>query len=92
MQKSASQSTAKGMKMEILSWQPTKIVRISGVDALKITYTRSINDGPQAIVNIYTVQNNDFMHRITISYRLSEESLWANDLARVINTFKFQKR
>ena len=84
--------TAKGMKMELLTWAPVKIVRVNGVDALKISYTRSVKDGPPAIVNMYTVQNDDCMHRITISYRLSEKNLWANDLDKVIDTFKFKRR
>lgn len=92
MQQTAAISTAKGMKMELLSWQLTKVVKVNGVDALKITYTRSMNDGPPAIVNMYLVQNNDCMHRITISYRLSEKKLWANDLEKVIYTFRFTRR
>ena len=89
---SASQSEAKGMKLKFLSWQPTKIIRVNGVDALKTSYTRSMNNGPSATVNFYIIQNNDYMHRITISYRLSEANLWATDLSKVINTFKFKKR
>jgi len=91
-QQSASQSAAKGMKLKFLSWQPTKIIKVNGIDALKTSYTRSMNNGPPTIVNFYIIQNNDYMHRITISYRLSEESLWATDLSKVINTFKFKKR
>jgi len=85
-------STSKGMKMNILSWQPAKIVRLSGVYALRATYTRTINDAPTVIVNMYTIQNNDAMHRITISYRESEKDRWAEDLERVLGTFKFRKR
>lgn len=92
IQQSATQSAAKGMKLEILSWQPTKIVRVNGIDALKTSYSRSMNNGPPTVVNIYMIQNNDYMHRITISYRLAEKSLWATDLMKVINTFKFKKR
>jgi len=92
MEKDAAISTEKGIKMNILSWQPLKIVRIRGIDALKLTYTRSMDDGPPAIVNIYAIQNNDRIHKITISYRLSEKDLWAIDLEKVLNTFEFVKR
>jgi hypothetical protein len=83
---------AKGVKMTILSWQPFKITRVNGVDALVNTYTRSINDAPSVLVQVYRIQNNDVMHTITISYRESEKEIWADDLMRVINTFKFKKR
>lgn len=92
VQQSATQSAAKGMKLKILSWKPTKIVSINGIDTLKTTYTRSMNNGPPAIVNLYIIQNNDYMHRVTISYRLSEKNLWATDLSKVLNAFKFKKR
>jgi hypothetical protein len=92
MQKEAAMYTAKKMKMDLLSWQPARIVRVNGVDALKTTYIRSINDGQPAIVNIYCIQNNDCLHKITISYRLSEKTLWASDLDKIIDTFKFKKR
>lgn len=80
-----------GMKMTILSWSPAKIVTINGVGMLLITYTRSMNDGPPAIVQMYHVQNNDCLHTITISYRESESDLWATDLEKVIQTFEFIK-
>jgi len=92
MQQAAIMSTAKGMKMELLSWQSSKVVRVNGVDALKTTYTRSVNDGPPAIVNVYFIQNNDCMHRITISYRLSEKNIWEEDFDKVIYTFRFNRR
>jgi len=92
MHQAAAQSTLKGMKMTILSWQPAKVVRVNGVDALVITYTRSMNDVPSALVRMYMIQNNDAMHEITISYSESEKNLWGEDLNKVIETFKFKKR
>ena len=83
---------AKGVKMTILSWQPFKIIHVNGVYALVYTYTRSINDAPSVLVQVYIIQNNDVMHTIAISYRESEKDIWADDLGKVINTFKFEKR
>jgi len=83
---------AKGVKMTVLSLQPFKITRVNGVDALVIRYTRSINDAPSVLMQVYTIQNNDVMQKIAISYRESEKDIWADDLGRVINTFKFKKR
>ncbi len=92
MKQTAALSTAKGMKMKLLSWQPAKIVNVNGATALRTTYTRSMNDAPPVLVNMYMIQNNDRMHTITISYRVAEKNIWAADLGKVINTFKFKKR
>ena len=84
---------AKGkMIMQLLSWYPTKLVQINGVSMIHIRYSRTVNNGPEVLVNMYIVQNNDRMHRITISYRLQNTKLYKNDLAKVINTFKFNMR
>lgn len=85
-------ATANGTKMTILTWQGSKVVRINGVDALLTTYTRSVNEAPSVLVRVYKVFNHDNLHTITISYRESESNLWAGDLAKVIETFKFKKR
>ena len=91
-QQAAALLTSKGTKVTLLSWQPVKIVRVNGVDALLATNTRSVNDAPPALVRMYSIQNGDVMHKITISYRQSEKDIWATDLDKVIGTFKFKKR
>jgi hypothetical protein len=83
---------ANGVKMTILSWQSAKIISIKGVDVLMWTFTRSMNDSPPVLVQMYIIQNNDLMHSIAISYRESEKDIWVDDLGKVINTFKFKKR
>lgn len=80
------------MNMKIISWTPLKIVQINGVSMIKIQYTRSVKGGPEALVNMFVIQNNDRMHRITVSYRLSEANKWKNDLDKVIYTFKFIRK
>ena len=91
-QQAAAMWNAKGVKMTILSWRPAKIAHVNGVDAFMIIYTRSTNDGPPALVQVYMIGNNDVMHLIAIIYRESEKDIWADDLGRVINTFKFEER
>jgi hypothetical protein len=91
-QQQMAQLTSRGMKSALVSWQPTKIVRINGVDAFLTTYTRIVNDDAPALVRMYMIQNNDAMHTIIISYREAASYLWADDLNRVIGTFKFIKR
>ena len=71
---------------------PLKIVQINGVTMIRVRYTRSVNNKPEAMVNMYIVQNSDKMHRITISYRMSDSNLWKKDLDKVIYTFKFKDK
>jgi hypothetical protein len=77
---------------KILSWEPFQIVSVNGVDMFKFGYSRSLKNASPVAVSVYSVQNNDVTHRITISYRESEKHLWASDLARILKSFKFIKR
>jgi hypothetical protein len=85
-----SQSTT--FKMKVLTWNQVKIARISGIDALQLSYTRTVNGASPVLVNTYIIQNNHAMHRITLSYRISEKQLWAKDFDKVIESFKFAKK
>lgn len=85
-------SSTTPMSIKLLSWTPLKIVQINGISMIKLQYTRSINDGQSALVNLFLVQNNDRMHRIAVSYRQSDANLWKNDLDKVIYTFKFNRK
>lgn len=78
--------------MQLLSWTPLDIIVINGISMIHAQYTRSINNGPEALVSMFIVQNNDRRHKIIISYRLSDANLWKNDLEKVIYTFNFNKR
>lgn len=91
-QQAAIQSATKGMEVKILSWEPSKIVRVNGIDAVVTTFTRTLNNGPPVLVREYTINNNDRFHRITISYRELEKEIWASDLDKILQTFKFKKR
>lgn len=77
---------------KLLSSQPVELVQINGVNAIKQIYTRQLNDRPPVAVTLYTIQNNDCCHEVTISYRPSEKALWESDLSEVIDTFRFIKR
>lgn len=93
MEESFSKISSTGtMTMKLLVWTPVSIVQIKGVSMIKLQYTRSVNGAPSALVNLYVVQNNDRMHRITVSYRQSDANLWKNDLDKVIYTFKFNRK
>ncbi|NBL00337.1 MAG: hypothetical protein EOM50_20500 [Erysipelotrichia bacterium] len=85
----AEKMISKGMNMKLLSWKPVKIETINGISMIKSQYTRTMDDKPEVMVMIFLIQNNDRLHKVTISYRISEEKLWKNDLEKVIYSFKF---
>jgi len=85
--------SAKGnMIMKIVSWFPLELVSINGISMINIKYTRTVNNGPEALVNMYIIHNDDRMHTITISYRMKNMYLYKDDLAKVIDTFHFYRR
>lgn len=73
----------------ILNWYPAKIIKINGVDILKVSYLRTATDGKPIVSTSYTIQNNSMLHAVSVSYRESEKNLWEHDMGRLINTFKF---
>ncbi len=92
VQQEMAQSAAKGFPVELRSWDGTRVVRVNGVDGLLTEYTRSVKQAPPVFARIYMFMNNDRMHRVSVSYRMSESNLWADDLDKVITTFQFTRR
>ena len=85
-----TQLSAKGkIKQKLLAWYPLKIVNINGISMIKVSYQRSVNNAKPVLVNIYVVNNNDRLHRITVSYKIENAVNYKNDLDKVIETFTF---
>lgn len=74
--------------LRLLRWDGVSIVTVNGQSALRIAYLRQLNDKPSVYVEIYNFQNNDRTHRLTISYRLQDASIWKDALERTKNSFK----
>ncbi|MGH9948581.1 MAG: hypothetical protein ACRD6X_15490 [Pyrinomonadaceae bacterium] len=74
--------------LRLVRWDGASVVTINGQSALKFAYLRQLNDNPSVYVEIYSFQNNDRMHRLTISYRLQDATLWKDALERTRNSFK----
>lgn len=43
---------------------------------------------PYVLVNMYLFQNNDRMHTLILSYRLSEKTYWENDFKKILKSFR----
>ena len=75
-------------QMKIIKWYPIKLEIINGMSCLHISYTRQLNDNLLVLVHMYGFQNNDRMHRLTMSYRLSEADYWQADFTDILNSFR----
>lgn len=92
LEATSASMASNGAMMKILTWYPTKIVRVNGVDCILISYRRTMNDGPPALVKTYMIQNNDYLHTITTSFRESQRDVWEKDIDGVMESFRFVKR
>jgi len=85
--KSQVQQSFYGTGLKLISWYGVSITKVNGRTALKISYLRQLNDNPYVVVNMYSFQNNDRMHRLTLSYRQSEEATWKALFTKILNSF-----
>lgn len=67
---------------------PAQIVEVNGMPAIKISYIRQLRSEPEVMVNLYRFQNNDRMHSLTLSYRISESEQWATVQDEMLKSFR----
>ena len=77
-----------GTGLKLIEWYPTLIEKVNGMSCIHIRYKRQLQDKPVVLVNIYQVHNNDRMHILTLSYRLSEENYWKSDYETILKSFR----
>lgn len=77
-----------GTSLKLVEWYPIKFEKINGMSCIHVRYKRKVNDGPHVWVDMYNFQNHDRIHRLTLSYRISEESTWKEDLQKVLKSFR----
>ncbi|MFN0280168.1 MAG: hypothetical protein ACKVRN_16445 [Pyrinomonadaceae bacterium] len=76
-----------GYGIRMLRWDGVSIVSVNGRSAIRTAYLRQLNDNPSVVVEMYQFQNYDRTHKLTISYRLEDSSLWKDALDRTKNSF-----
>lgn len=73
----------------ILARKPLQVININGVDCLYHSYARQMSNQPVVIVHSFVFFNNQYIHKLTISYRDSEKSYWnapGYDIRRIVQT------
>ena len=73
--------------MRMIKWHSVSIEKINGISALKISYSRQLENNPSVLVNAYQFQNNDRIHKLTLSYRESDRAIWQPLFKEVLNSF-----
>jgi hypothetical protein len=77
-----------GTGLKLIEWYPLKVEKVNGVSCIHISYKRQLQDKPFVLVHIYYFHNNDRMHNLTLSYRLSEADYWKSDFATILKSFR----
>ena len=77
-----------GTGLKLIEWYPLKLEKVNGMSCIHISYKRQLQDKPFVLVHIYYFHNNDRMHSLTLSYRLSEVDYWKSDYATILKSFR----
>jgi len=80
------------MDIKLIKWYPLEFSSINGLSYMKTSFTRQMRDNPVVRVDKYNFFNYDESVEITLSYRLSENNIWASDFSKVINYFDFSNK
>ncbi len=82
------QQSFSGTGLKLIEFYPLKVEKVNGVTCIHISYKRQLNDKPFVLVHMYYFHNNDRMHSLTLSYRLSEADYWKADFATILKSFR----
>ncbi|MDM1346509.1 hypothetical protein [Myroides marinus] len=86
--KSEMEKMLYGTNLKIIEWIGVSMVKINGNNTLKFSYIRKLKSNPKVKVETYVFQNYDRIHRLTISYRVEDTTLWEPKMNRIVNSFK----
>jgi len=74
--------------LKVVEWYPAKIIEINGMPCFQTNFTRRLKDNPLVFVNTYRFFNNDRIHSLTISYRISEKDYWSSTVENTLSSFR----
>lgn len=84
-----AESTQYGINLKEMS--KTTLKKTGNKKALYYSYLReSVKDKSDVKVDVYRVFTNNYIVKITYSYRVNEAEIWKNDLEKSVETFEFK--
>lgn len=78
--------------IKIIRWDGVRPVKVNNQNALEFSYLRQLNSNPYVVVKIYYFQNNDRVHRLTVSYRQEDKKLWKPLFDKTLNSLTIYKK
>ena len=82
------QESFTGTDVKIIEWYPMKLEKVNGLSCIHGSFIRQIKDNPLVMVHQYMFGNNDRLHTLTLSYRLSEIANWESDFVTILKSFR----
>lgn len=76
------------INQKLIEWYPVTFEKINGMSCIHISYTRQLDNNPVVKVNTYKFQNNDRIHELILSYRISESEIWKKNFYTVLKSFR----
>lgn len=73
---------------KIAAWYPVKLERVNGMSAIHVNYLLLLNNNSKVLVHMYTFQNSDRVHILTLSYPVSEASRWESSFKTILESFR----
>lgn len=77
-----------GTGLKLIEWYPLGVEKINGLSCIHASFVRQLQNKPYVLVHIYYFHNNDRMHTLTLSYRISEANYWKVDFAKILKSFR----
>jgi hypothetical protein len=71
--------------LQINNVSPVSIIRFKNKNFIVYDYKRELNHNPEVLVKTLTFQEETFLIRFTISYRVSEKEYWAKSISDFLN-------
>lgn len=78
-----------GLIQRLVKWDKMEVSSLAGRTALLISYVRQLKDSDPVKVLQYRVGDDDRLHCITFSYRMTESDMWLPVWEQMKHTFKF---
>lgn len=74
----------------VIEWYPLEFTSLNGTPCLHMSYSRVGDAGETTQVDVYGIPRNDRFVRVTLSYRVSDASMWAEDLDLALHSIEFE--
>lgn len=74
----------------VIEWYPLEFTSLNGAPCLHMSYSRIGDAGETTQVDVYGIPRNDRFVRVTLSYRVSDAGMWAEDLDLALHSIEFE--